>query len=132
MKTNLLKTVVLAASLLVVLTPASAESLHARIPFGFSANGTSLPAGPYAIRSIPNTPYLLLFENEETKEQALVFARLATTAASQPAMPLKFAAGAGDSMALTNIAMAACTYELSTRSIAAAPKGAPLAIASAK
>jgi hypothetical protein len=131
MKTNLLKTVVLAASLLVMLTPASAETLYARIPFGFSASGTIMPAGPYAIRPIPNTHSILLFENEETKEKVLVFARVAYTAPAQPA-PLMFASGVSDSMALTNITTATWTYELSMHPIRASRKGATLVIASAK
>jgi hypothetical protein len=132
MKTNLLKTVVLAASLLVMLTPASAETLYARIPFGFSASGTIMPAGPYAIRPIPNTHSILLFENEETKEKVLVFARVAYTAPAQAAAPLMFASGISDGVALTNIATAAWTYELSMHPIRASLKGATLVIASAK
>ena len=47
MKTNLLKSAFWMTSLFGALSSASAETLHARIPFAFSAGGTSMPAGNY-------------------------------------------------------------------------------------
>ena len=84
MKTNLLKSVVLVASLLGALGIASAETLHAKIPFGFSAGGKAMPAGVYTIRAIPNAPGVLLFENETTKMQAIVFVRSGSRAPAKP------------------------------------------------
>jgi len=130
MKT-ILKSAVLVASLLGVLSPASAETLHARIPFGFSAGGAAMPAGLYAIRPIPNTSALLLFENEQTKQKVLVLAR-STTTLDQAAEPLTFTAGADERMALTNIVMTMWTYELSIHPVRDSQKGATLALASAK
>ena len=49
LKTNLLKSAILVASLLGALGSASAETLHARIPFAFSAGGKAMPAGDYSI-----------------------------------------------------------------------------------
>ena len=112
MKTNLLKSAVLAASLLGALSPASAETLHARIPFGFSAAGATLPAGAYVIRTMPNTPHVLLFENEETKVQTMVFARAAAEASLKPVVPLTFIAYSSERMELAYIATDGSTYEL--------------------
>ena len=53
MKTNLLKSAVLMSSLLGALSSASAETLHARIPFAFSAGGNSMPAGNYNQHDAP-------------------------------------------------------------------------------
>src|SRR5205823_4640655 len=100
----------------------SAETLHVRIPFGFLAAGTTMPAGPYAIRSIPNTTPLLLFENEETKEKILVFARIASPPL-EPAAPLKFAFGTGESRDLTKIVTGTLTYELSINPAGGSVKG---------
>jgi hypothetical protein len=69
MKT-ILKSAVLVASLLGVLSPASAETLHARIPFGFSVGGAAMPAGLYVIRPILDASALLLFENEDQAEDS--------------------------------------------------------------
>jgi len=130
MKT-ILKSAVLVASLLGVLSPASAETLHARIPFGFSAGGTAMPAGVYAIRPIPSTSALLLFENEETKQKVLVLAR-STTTLDRAKEPLTFSSSLGDRMELTNIVMTVWTYELSMHPVRDSQKGASLALASAK
>lgn len=88
MKTNLLKSAVLVASLLGALGSASAETLHARIPFGFSAGGKAMPAGAYSISTIPGAPSVLLFENETTKMQAIVFVRTDPRTPANPATPL--------------------------------------------
>ena len=130
MKTNLLKSTVLAASLLGALTSASAETLHARIPFGFSAAGNTMPAGAYSIRPIPNAPSVLLFENETTKMQAIVFARRTADAPEKPAEPLTFN-GSGERMELINIAAAGWVYELDMNPARRSQKGAVLAITSA-
>ena len=128
MKTNLLKSVVLVASLLGTLGSASAETLHARIPFGFSAGGNAMPAGDYLIRTIPNAPYVLLFENETTKMQALVFVRTGMNARAKPATPLTFISNAGESTQLANIATDSGMYEISVHPAVKSLKGAALAI----
>ncbi len=130
MKTNLLKSILLGASLLGALGSASAETLHARIPFGFSAGGMAMPAGAYSIRTIPNVPYVLLFENETTKMRAIVFVRSGMRAPVKPATPLMFTS-AGERTELANIATDGWTYELSVYPAAKSLKGAALAIASA-
>jgi len=129
MKTNLLKATVLTASLLGALSSASAETLHARIPFGFSVDGTVMPAGAYSIRPLPNAPYVLLFENETVKMQAIVFVRTSTGAQGKPAAPLTFTSG-GEGRELSGIASDGRTYELSTHSPRRSQKGAALALTS--
>ena len=131
MKTKLLKSVVLAASLLGSLGIASAETLHARIPFGFSAGGKAMPAGVYTIRTIPNAPDVLLFENETTKMQAIVFVRSGSRAPAKPATPLMFTSSTGEPAELANIATDAWMYELSVHPAVKSLKGAALAITSA-
>jgi hypothetical protein len=131
MKTNLLKSVVLVASLLGALGSASAETLHARIPFGFSAGSQAMPAGDYSIRTIPNVPYVLLFENETTKMQAIVFVRSGMSAPTKPATPLMFTSGAGEATKLANIATDSWTYELSVYPAVKSLKGAALALTAA-
>lgn len=128
MKTNLLKSAVLAASLLGALNSASAETLHASIPFGFSAGGTAMPAGAYSISTIPGAPTVLLFENEATKMQAMVFVRTGIATADKPVTPLTFTA---ERTELAKIAAEGWTYELSTYPAPKALKGAALAITSA-
>ena len=130
MKTNLLKSAVLMASLFGALSSASAETLHARIPFAFSAGGTSMPAGNYAISALPHAPQVLLFENEDTKMQAIVFARTASGLPAKPAPPMTFTAYSSESMELTNIAASSFTYELSTHSAQKALKGVALTLTS--
>jgi hypothetical protein len=112
MKTNLLKSAVLVASLLGALSSASAETLHARIPFGFSAGGTAMPAGAYSISTIPGASMVLLFENEATKAQAIVFVRTDVAAAVKPATPLMFTS-AGERAELVHIATDGWTAERS-------------------
>ena len=68
MKTYLLKSALLMTSLLGTLSSASAETLHARIPFGFSAGGMAMPAGAYSISTIAGAPHVLLFENEDDED----------------------------------------------------------------
>ena len=130
MKTNLLKSTVLAASVLGALSSASAETLHARIPFGFSAAGTAMPAGSYLIRPMPNAPYVLLFENETTKMQAIVFVRTAAGAPGKTAPPLTFTAYSSEQMELASIAASTWTYELSTHSTQKPLKGVALTLTS--
>jgi hypothetical protein len=108
MKTNLLKSVVLVASLLGALGSASAETVHARIPFGFTAAGTAMPAGAYVIRTMPSSPSVLVFENEDTKVQTIVFAR----------------------MELRNMAADGWTYELRIPSARTSLKGVALTLKS--
>jgi hypothetical protein len=129
MKTNLLKSAVLVASLLGALGQASAESLHARIPFGFSAAGVAMPAGAYTIRTMPNTPLVLLFENEATRTQAMVFVRSAAAAPGKPVLPLTFS-DSGERMELTSIATGESTYELNAHPAGKASKGVVLTLTS--
>ena len=131
MKTNLLKSVVLAASFLGGLGSASAETLRAHIPFGFSVSGTSMPAGDYAISTIASTPNVLLFENEQTKVCAFVFARPSVGAWMKPAARLTFADAGNERMDLANIATFGWTYELNIQSTRRALKGVALSLASA-
>jgi len=130
MKTNLLKSALLIASVFGAFSSASAETLHARIPFAFSADGTSLPAGTYIISSMTHIPEVLLFENEETKVQTLVFARAAMAMPAKLASPLTFTADSSESMALTNIATDDRTYELNMRSARRGLKGVALTLTS--
>ena len=130
MKTNLLKLTVLAVSLMGALTSASAETLHARIPFGFSAGGVAMPAGAYRIRPLPYAPSVLVFENEATKSQTIVFVRLAVSKPAEPAPPLMFITG-GERAELAHIATGEWTYELSVYPALKSLKGAALAITSA-
>lgn len=129
MKTNLLKSAVLAASLLGALNSASAATLHASIPFGFSAGGKAMPAGTYSISTIPGAPTVLLFENEATKMQAMVFVRTGISTPDKPVTPLMFT---GERTELVHIAADGWTYELSTYAASKSLKGAAaVAIASA-
>lgn len=75
MKTKLLKPVLLAASILGIVSSASGETVHASIPHEFFLNGKAMPAGIYTVRPLSGTPSILLFVNEETREKALAFAR---------------------------------------------------------
>jgi len=130
MKTNLLKSAFWMTSLFGALSSASAETLHARIPFAFSAGGTSMPAGNYAISTMPHAPQVLLFKNEDTKMQAIVFARTASGLPAKPAPPLRFTADSSELFELTNIAASSWTYELSTHSAEKALKGVALTLTS--
>jgi len=131
MKTNLLKSAVLVATLLGAIGSASAETLHARIPFGFSAGGKAMPAGEYSISTIPGAPNVLLFENETTKMQALVFARTGVSEPHKKETPLMFTSGAGEGSQLLNIATEGSSYELNSHPASKSLKGASLAITSA-
>jgi len=130
MKTNLLRSAVLAASLWGALGSASAETLHARIPFGFSAAGTMMPAGAYVISTMPNTPHVLLFENEGTKVQTLVFVRTSSGALVKAAEPLTFTAYSSERMELTHIATDGSIYELNADSVRKGLKGVALTLTS--
>jgi len=130
MKTNLLKSAVLITSLFGALSSASAETLRARIPFAFSAAGTSMPAGNYAISTMRDAPQLLLFENEDTKMQAIVFARTVSGLSAKPAQPLIFTAYSSEPIELTNIVASSQTYELSTHSAQKPLKGVALTLTS--
>jgi hypothetical protein len=131
MKTNLLKSAVLVTSLLGALSSASAETLHASIPFGFSAGGVAMPPGAYSISTIPGSSSVLLFENETTKMQAIVFVRTGMSMSNNPATPLLFTSGAGQRTELANIVTDGSTYELSVHPAPKSLKGAALAITSA-
>jgi len=113
MKTNFLKTALLAASFFGVVATASAETIHANIPFAFTANGTPMPAGAYTIRSMSSTPNILVFENDATKAKAIAFARTAYEST--------------DATVGFVLKTAASTYELSMAP-ASSVKGALLAI----
>jgi hypothetical protein len=130
MKTNLLKSALLMACVLGAFSSASAETLHARIPFAFSASGTSMPAGNYAISTMPHASQVLVFENEETKMHAIVFARTANGLPAKSAPPLTFTAYSSESMELTNIAASNFIYELSPHSAQKALKGVALTLTS--
>jgi len=129
MKTTLLKATVVVASLMGALSSASAETLHANIPFGFSAGGTAMPAGAYAISTIQGASTILLFENETTKMQAMVFAR---TGSSMPAKTsrLMFTSSGGEGSELAGIVTDGSAYELSVHTASKSLKGAALAITS--
>lgn len=131
MKTNLLKSVVLAASFFGVLGSASAETLRAHIPFGFSADGTTMPAGDYAIRRVTDTPSVLLFENEQTKVQIIVFVRSSAGASTLPAVRLTFTGAGNERMNLVNVASYGGTYELNIPPTGRALKGVALTLTSA-
>ena len=130
MKTNLLKSAVLMASLAAALTPASAETLHATIPFGFSANGMTMPAGTYFIRTLPNPSPLLLFENETTKVKAIVFARHASATPAKPGARLTFSPSASEFVELTNITGMESAYEIDMHAARGSLKGTSLALTS--
>jgi hypothetical protein len=114
MKTTLLKTIVFAATVMGSASIASAETVHATIPFSFMANGTSMPAGSYTVRTMPGSATVLLFENDATKAKALAFARTSADAGK----------------ATFAIKMATVTYELSKET--STLKGALLAVTPAK
>jgi hypothetical protein len=130
MKSTLLKSAVLLASVFGALGSASAETLHARIPFAFSAAGISMPAGTYTIRTMPNARQVLLFENEETRAQFLVFARTASGLPAKTAPPLTFTDYSGEKMELANIAASDWTYELNTYPARKALKAVALTLTS--
>ena len=113
MKSTLLKSAVLLVSVFGTFSSAAAETLHAHIPFAFSAAGTSMPAGTYAIRTMAHAPQVLLFEHEETRMQAMVFVRTAPGVPDKLSPPVTFAEGS-EQMELINIAASDRTYELST------------------
>jgi hypothetical protein len=119
-----------AVSFLGALGSASAEVLRANIPFGFSADGTSMPAGTYAIRTVASTPYVLVFENEQTKVQTFVFVRALAGASIKPVGLLTFADAGHERMDLANIATYGQTYELNVQSTRSALKGVALTLAS--
>ena len=130
MKTNLLKSAVLLASFMGALSSASAETLHARIPFAFSAAGANMPAGTYAISTMAHVSQVLVFENEDTKVQAIVFVRTAAGAPGKTAPPLTFTAYSSEQMELASIAASTWTYELSTHSTQKPLKGVALTLTS--
>ena len=70
MKTSILKSLVLAATMTGAASLASAETVHATIPFAFTANGTAMPAGSYTVRTMSGTSSTLVFENDATKAKA--------------------------------------------------------------
>jgi hypothetical protein len=72
MKSNLLKTALLAVSFL---GAASAEVIHTNMPVAFYANGKAMPAGAYTVRTLPGTTSVVVFTNDATGEKALAFAR---------------------------------------------------------
>ncbi len=82
MKTKFLKSAFLVISFLNVVGSAVAETVHAIIPFEFSANGKLMPAGFYSVRSIPGSTSVLLFVNETSGEKGLSFARTTVDAVS--------------------------------------------------
>jgi hypothetical protein len=114
MKTSILKTLVLAATMTGAASIASAETVHATIPFAFTANGAAMPAGSYTIRTMPGSSAVLLFENDATKAKAIAFARTSSDSGKS-----SFA-----------IKMATSTYELSKET--GVLKGALLAVTPAK
>jgi hypothetical protein len=91
-----------------------------------------MPAGDYLIRTIPNVPYVLLFENETTKMQAIVFVRPSSTTPAKPAVLLISTSGAGEGAGISNIATDGSTYELRVYPPSKSLKGAALAITSAR
>jgi hypothetical protein len=119
MKTTFLKTILLAVTVIGAAATASAETVHATIPFEFTANGKTMPAGKYTVRTMPGSPSVLLFENEVTKMQAVAFARTAQGATGKSGRAL-------------SIAMGNATYEMSTLPSGSKLKGAVLAITPAK
>ena len=110
MKTSISKTLVLTVAALGLSSLASAETVHAAIPFEFKVNGTTMPAGTYTVRTMSGSSPILLFENDATKAKALAFARVAPTA-SKDALAIK---------------MATATYEVSKES--SSLKGALLSV----
>jgi hypothetical protein len=88
-----------------------------------------MPAGAYTIRTMPNTPLVLLFENEATRTQAMVFVRSAAAAPGKPVLPLTFS-DSGERMELTSIATGESTYELNAHPAGKASKGVVLTLTS--
>jgi hypothetical protein len=119
MKTNLLKTALLAASFLGVVSSASAETVHANIPFAFYANGKAMPAGTYTVQTIGGATPVLLFVNDATSEKAMAFARTASDSS-------------GNSSLALIIKTASKTYELSMTAPASSLKGALLTLTPGK
>ena len=89
-----------------------------------------MPAGAYSIRTITAAPYVLLFENETTKMQAMVFVRAGVVTTAKPGKPLTFTS-AGERAELVKIVTGGGSYELSIYPARTSLKGAALAISSA-
>jgi hypothetical protein len=83
MKSNLLKTALLASAFFGALGTASAEIVHANIPFEFSANGKIMPAGGYLVQSLPGSSSVLVFVNDATGAKAIAFARTISDASGK-------------------------------------------------
>ena len=90
-----------------------------------------MPAGAYSISTIPGAHTVLLFENETTKMQAIVFVRTSVSAPAKTATPLMFTSSAGEGSELADIVTDGWTYELSVHLASKSLKGAALAITSA-
>jgi len=74
-------------------------------------------------------PYVLHFENEETKRATMVFARPVDTPL-KPALPLTFTSGLRAD--LISVATSMGNYELSIGSVVSPRKGAVLALSPSK
>jgi hypothetical protein len=119
MKSTLLKTTLLAVSVLGAVSSASAETVHAKIPFEFFVNGTAMPAGSYTVRTLTGTSPALVFENDLTKVQAIAFAR--TTGA-----------GAATTASTFTVKTASTAYEVNLGAPTNPLKGVVLALTPAK
>ena len=90
-----------------------------------------MPAGAYSISTIPGASDVLLFENETTKMQAIVFVRTGISAPAKTAVPLTFTSTAGEATELAIIVTDGSAYELNVHPAPKSLKGAALAITSA-
>ena len=60
-------------SLLLAAGSALAQSaIRADVPFSFTVNGTTMPAGPYTVSKMPNAINTLLIQSDNGKEAKLV------------------------------------------------------------
>jgi hypothetical protein len=126
MKKSLLNSAFVMASLLGAVGSAPAQTLHARIP----SRGWYDNAGRgYTISVMFHAPQVLLFENEGTKVQTIVFARTVSGLPAK-ATPLTFGGSSGDHMVLTNITASGWTYELNAIAATKPLKGVALTLTS--
>ena len=113
MKTKSLKSALFAVALLCGTSLAEAETLTL-IPFEFQANGRPLPAGAYAVRSLPGSAGVVMFVNHVTGQQAFAFAQATQDAAGKPALEVTVrATGQSRERGLASAARAAKAASLS-------------------
>ena len=73
MKNTILKSTLLAIAAALVTANIHAQSVHANVPFAFEANGKSMPAGDYSIRTTSEmNGGTLAMMNNDTRDSVLL------------------------------------------------------------